>query len=429
MIDYDFLCQAITDWRDGKRPDAPFPPSAPINVGVVEELDASVAVEEPEYDYESAPQDTSSVAYQPPIADYDQATDGQPGAEYPGLSEPAAVEVPVADGIDRTLAYVPGDYDPAGVAAQDVDEDVEVVEDEEDIDVDDDDDFERDYDLEAIDDAANFDFLTDLTQYFVAEFRIQEAWDDSTQRRNFFAEYGIRDEQHFYQVTATLERFLVSDAAEERYGGLDAIMQLKLNATSDLQLQRQQDLAQGELAGELEPFEGVSLQAWAQAQAGIASGGDVAEALAALGIDQPAWDRASTEWNARMSRDTTTTIATEYGKAFAGAGQGQFGAAGAAGAAGLTPGGDAQGDPPVSIERWVEVEVAQACGVEQGRDPAEILASFGMTIVDWSNVGAWWGTYFNRHAMENDQALYHRYNQLRDHYQAHYGSAPADDES
>ncbi len=93
-------------------------------------------------------------------------------------------------------------------------------------------------------------------------------------------------------------------------------------------------------------------------------------------------------------------------------------------AAQATPATDGQGDPPVAIERWVELEVAQACGVEQGREAQETLASFDLSPADWENINAWWTSYYNQHVMEHDQALRHHYQQLVDHYRAHYGAPP-----
>ena len=264
--------------------------------------------------------------------------------------------------------------------------------------------------------------------YFLAENQIEQGWEDRGQRHALFAHYGIRDEPHFYQVKATVERFVNSDEGQARWGDLGTIMQLKMNATMDQAHAQMQQRLEGELAGEMEPVEGVSLQQWADAQARIVNGGDVGEICHELGLDAGTWERVSAEWNDRMSRDTTATIATEYGKAFSSAGQGQYGAAGAAGAAGMAPGGDVDGEPPVPLETYVEVMVAQNLLVPQGFEAAAVLEEFGMTVLDWSNVSAWWGAYLNRHMMENEQALYHRFNELQAEYEAKYGSADADED-
>jgi hypothetical protein len=412
MIDYAFLCQAITDWREGRRPEAPPPAVQPMRPQVMPVQAAT----------------SDAIEYEE-VQEFEEAEDDDYGqrSEFEGT------------GADRTQSYVPGGFSGAPeyvartgtpVAGTSVGGTPIVAADDVDVDVDegDDDDFQRDYDLEEIDDFADFDPTSDLKGWFVARMRIEQAWEDRTSRTKLFREHGIRDQPHFYQVQATMDRYVQSEDAQDRYGGMDAIMQLQMNAHMDASMGQMQARAQGELAGELAPFEGVSLQEWAGAQAKVASGGDVDDIIRDLGIDRAKWDRVSAEWNARMSRDTTATIAMEYGKAFSGAAQGMYGGAAAAGAGAMTPGGDVSGDPPIPFETWVELEVAQSKGVEQGRDANDVLASFGMNALAWSNASAWWSVYFNRHAMEDGQALLHEYNELRDRFDAQYSAGKADDD-
>jgi hypothetical protein len=408
MIDYGFLCQAISDWREGRRPDAPPPPTQAMPSS---EISDAIEFEE--------------------VQDYEEASPEEYGQYEQQRSD--------FDGADRTQAYVPGGYEAASpqyvartgtpVAGAPVEAEAE-AEVEADVDFDEgDDDYERDYDLEDIDDFAAFDPTTDLKGWFVARMRIEQAWEDRSSRRRLFREFGIRNEQHFHQVQASMDRYVQSEDAADRYGGLDDIMQMQMNAHQDAAMAEHEARAQGELAGDLAPFEGVSLQEWAGAQAKVASGGDVDAIIAEMGIDRAKWDRVSAEWNARMSRDTTVTIATEYGKAFSGAAQGMYGGAAAAGAAAMTPGGDVdEASAPIPFEQWIEIEVAQSAGVEQGRDANDILASFGMNALAWSNASAWWSVYFNRHAMEDGQALLHRYNELREQFEAQYKAGGADED-
>jgi hypothetical protein len=429
MIDYDYLCQAIHDWREGRRPAAPvaFTPAAShaFAQAGVEEVDSGVVMMDDIEAYEDGGQ--PALEYQEPVPEF----------AY-GEGAPAPMAAP-----DRTEAYMPEEHGHAHHAESDAyggyagaaesgtgfesgasDEGDDITE----LDVDAEDDFERDYDLEAQDDFAVFDVANDLSAWFVARMRIEQAWEDVETRRSLFAEYGIRDPQHFHQVQATMDRYVQSEDAAARYGGLDSIMQMQMNAQGDYMQQQMQNRAHTELAGEFEPVEGIGLDEWAQCQAHIAGGGTPDEVLDALGIDQPTWERVSAEWNARMSRDTTATIATAYGRAFAGAGQGQYGAAGADAAQAMTPGGDVSGDPPVPLERFVEIEQAQSAAAEQGLDPSEVLAQFGLTPMDWGNIGGWWGQYIARHGMENDQELFHRYTELQQYYAAQYKTGGADDD-
>ena len=199
-----------------------------------------------------------------------------------------------------------------------------------------------------------------------------------------------------------------------------------MNATQQVAMQEMNIGNQhAALAEDLAPVEGVSLEQWAKAQAGVASGGDVDQLIAGIGVDRATWDRVSAEWNARMSRDTSFTITMEYSKHFGSAGVGQF-----AGAAGAAAAGQAQSEAqaPIPLERYVEIEIAQSAGVEQGKDAASILQSFGMSPMEWGQVGGWWSLYISQNAMKNNGELHMRYTRLRDEYEAKYKTASADDD-
>ncbi len=292
---------------------------------------------------------------------------------------------------------------------------------------DDDDGERRDYDLEAKDDAGTFDFARDIARFFTAEFRIEQAWDDEDKRGALFREYGVRNTQHWYQIKATFERWTESPAGRAKYPTPGDWMQAKMTTTQTMMMGDMNLRLQGELKGEIEPVEGVSLDAWAGAQAKIAGGGSVDEAIASLGIDKGKWERVSAEWNARMSRDTTATIATAYGKAFMASGTGAHGGAAAAAAASMD--GNAtlrEQDAPIPLERFVEIEQAQNHGVTQGKDAAAILASFGLTPMSWGQVGGWWSQFIAHNAMRNNGELYNRYTALQAKYEAKYKAADAD---
>jgi hypothetical protein len=327
---------------------------------------------------------------------------------------------------DAEPASGAGDAEPHHAAAADEPE----AEQEEEA-SDDDDDFRRDYDLEAKDDMGKFDFRRDLKAFYVAQFEIERGWEDKEERHQLLAKHGVRNEQHWYQIKATLERYLASAEGRAKWGDAGDVSQIQMDATMDLMRGQMADRAESALKAELEPVEGVTLQQWAQWQAKIAGGGSPDDAMKALGIDRAKWDRVSAEWNARMSRDTTATIATEYAKHFSGAGVGAFGGAAAAGAGAMGVGGsvgDDESKAPIPFERYVEIEQAQNFGVQQGKDASAILQSFGMTILDWSSVGAWWSQFIARNAMKNNGALHRRYTELQARFEAKYKAAKADDD-
>jgi len=461
MIEYDYLCEAITAWKEGRRPGAP-PVAAPDGMAGFGE--AAQAGAEPEYaeaqpeyaeaqpeyaeaqpEYAEAQPEYAEAQpeYAEPQAGYEDAEPDMEAETYEAV--PEAVEgggtAPVV--LDELEAEAPAPYqepapysEPEPTTAQqpvaayevpvaDADLDVEMDDDDDD---DEEDDFERDYDLEEVDDMGGFDFVNNLAAYFQAETVIEAAWEDKATRITTLNGYGVRDEKHYYQVKATLERYVQSPDAEARYGGLDAIMQLQMNAVTDAASNVMQARAEGELASEFEPVEGIALEQWAHAQAAIASGAEADPVIAQLGIDRAHWDRVSAEWNARMSRDTTATVATAYGNAFSGAGQGQFAAAAADGVGAMAPGGDVGDAPPVPMDRYVEIMVAQSAAADQGRDANEVLAHFGINAMEWGQIGAWWGAKMSRHGMENGQALFNEYNALQEKYEAQYGVGDADED-
>ena len=290
---------------------------------------------------------------------------------------------------------------------------------------DDDDGERRDYDLEAKDDQAGFNLMGDLPGWYVAEFRIEQAWEDEATRAQLFAEYGVRNVQHFRQVKATVDRFIQSPQAQAKYGDINDIMHVKMKATQDYMMKGMQAQmgAGGKLAGEVEPVEGISLEQWAEQQVKIASGGTIDDICKALGCDKAKWDRVCAEWNARMSRDTTATIATAYGNAFTKAqakpGVGNSKYAGAA----QNPG---KGALPMPLEQYVEIMEAQNALTAQGQDAQAVLKKLGITVMDWSNLGAWFSAYFSENALRNDGAIHKEFTRLQEKYKAKYASVKSD---
>jgi hypothetical protein len=168
--------------------------------------------------------------------------------------------------------------------------------------------------------------------------------------------------------------------------------------------------------GALAPVEGVSCEQWAGVNAALASGGgaNMDQLLASAGMDRPKWDRVNNEWLARMSTDTTMAIATVYGNAFSGAGHGQFSAQ-AGHAAQVGVGGDLSNEP-MPFERYCEIEAAMACASDRGEDVNQLLAQFGMTAMEWGQLGMFWSK-----KMQQDAMGYHRlYTEYSAKYRAQY---------
>jgi hypothetical protein len=194
-------------------------------------------------------------------------------------------------------------------------------------------------------------------------------------------------------------------------------LEFRMSGIARERMQREKAAAmtgRGGGGGGLDPVEGVSVEQWAQIQAKLVGGGDIDQLIAQAGMDRPKWDRVSAEWMARMQTDTTHTISTAYGNAFAGAAQGQYGAQ-AARATAVGVGGDL-GAEPISFERFVEITTAQGAGAQRGYDASAVLAHFGMTVVDWSNVGMFWSKRIQQDPMKYHQLM----TEYREFYEAKY---------
>jgi hypothetical protein len=173
------------------------------------------------------------------------------------------------------------------------------------------------------------------------------------------------------------------------------------------------------------PIDGVSLDTYAALTANAASGIDQAQFLALLaqhGLDHPTWESANAGWTAKMSQDTTGTIASAMAKAMTGAGAGQFGSAGVSAADAMGAmggmGGEAGGEAPVPFEKLCEIQGAQAAWAESGQDINAMLKEvFDMTAMDWSNISAWWWS-----KMMADPAMMQRYTDLSEDFQRKYAA-------
>ena len=222
-------------------------------------------------------------------------------------------------------------------------------------------------------------------------------------------QHGLRDKAHFDRVR---------DTFGAHHGSSPDFAQAALDARTRQTKHAMKARMEGSLKGELAPVEGASLEQWAWVMAKMASGGDIGALLKTAGWDRGKWDRVSAEWNARMSRDTTATIATAYGQAFVATGAGPFGAAGKASAASMLDASqrDVGGQEPIPFERWIEITEAQSAASQQGIPAAQILQSYGLTPADWGTIGGWWSQRFNANAMK----LINEYNRLSEKYKAKF---------
>ncbi len=186
---------------------------------------------------------------------------------------------------------------------------------------------------------------------------------------------------------------------------------------------------------QLEPIGGVSLEVYATVSARVAADPSARPAiLAEYGLDEARFNAADQGWQARMRQAedpmAAAAIAGEYGKYFAAAGQGQYGATAQASAGHIgmhgQVGGPGAAAEPCTLERYAEIMGAQAAWSDQGRDVNAMLQSqFGMTALDWSNMSTYWSM-----KMATDYQLAQRLTDLQAQYEQRYrgaGGGPDDD--
>lgn len=236
-----------------------------------------------------------------------------------------------------------------------------------------------------------------------------------------FAAKGIRNNLHFQQIRETFNR---------HFGQLHEFQQAMFNARGRQGKEELQEIA-ARNPGMFLPVDGVDLKTFATIQArmmqsGSSGPGAAAAILADYHLTDQKWNAVNQEWLSRMSNQSdpmaAITLNGEYGKYFAEAGQGNYGASaqaassqiGVGGVAGQAPG---VGTEPCSLERYAELAAAQEVWAEQGLDISEMLKKvFQLTIMDWSNMSAWWSV-----KIQSDYRLGLKlYNELVPAYKAQY---------
>lgn len=155
----------------------------------------------------------------------------------------------------------------------------------------------------------------------------------------------------------------------------------------------------------LDPVEGITLEQWADVNAKVASGATTDEAIKAIAVDMPKWDRVNNEWLTRMKNDTTFTISKRYAAAFNTTATGNLGA------------GSQVSADSYPFEKYIECMVAQDVLGKMGRDAQDVLKDFGLTVADYSNIASYWSG-----KMMSDFSLGAKMMQLDAEYRKKYSS-------
>ncbi len=234
--------------------------------------------------------------------------------------------------------------------------------------------------------------------------------------------YGIRDRSHWHVVKDSCYAVLV-----KKYGSIEEVAQREFNWKGTFTQKLMQKTAQSKAAsGELNPVEGISLEQWAGINAALAQGANIDDMLKGQGIDKARWDKARAEWEARMARDTTFTVAQIYGNAFQAASKGKYSEYAKEAAAARAAGRELSMEPPMTLEQYWEIMYEQAYGAKQGKDPVETLKASGLTVVDWCDLSAFMGYHIHRTAVREHKQFEEMQKRVEAKFAAKYPGVTAD---
>jgi hypothetical protein len=214
-------------------------------------------------------------------------------------------------------------------------------------------------------------------------------------RAKIMAQFGIRDRSHWQDVKASMYQ-----ALSQKHGSFEAAYQREMNwrqgQTNNMMAG---NVSAKAASGELNPVEGISLESWAAINAAIVGGANFDDLLKGAGIDKVRWDKARSEWEARMSRDTTFAIATVYGNAFTAASQGKYSNLAREANAARLANIDLTSPLPITLDQYFEAMYEQSYAAAQGKNAAEALKQLGLTMVDFVDLSSFMGYHFERNAL------------------------------
>lgn len=263
-----------------------------------------------------------------------------------------------------------------------------------------------------------------LEDNYVHEQLLMEATREPERYNSLIQALGYRDPQQRAMVHHTYMRhyedFLTSPQGQ----------QLVTRAAMRAMNERMKYMtAAGASSGLLDPVEGVGIDVYGQLQVKQAqvSQDEFAKLLAQHQMDHPKWERVAKGWLQRMQTDTTGVVATEYAKAFAVGGQGQYAGMATAAADNMSSGQMGLQGPqmggggePMSFEKYCEIAGAMQAWSKQGKDiSAGLHKYFQMTAMDYSNVSMYWSQ-----KMMADLSMFDKQTQIANRYEAQYAQMP-----
>lgn len=132
-------------------------------------------------------------------------------------------------------------------------------------------------------------------------------------------------------------------------------------------------------SGGFDAVEGISFEDWVKTNSKLAAGKKIEDLIKEMGIDMPRWDRVNNEFLARMKNDRSFTMNIRYASIFNSVAEGNL------------PKKQDFNENTFPVEKYAEVTIAMEVLGKQGRDAQDVLKDFGLTVVDYSNLGSYWG--------------------------------------
>ena len=220
---------------------------------------------------------------------------------------------------------------------------------------------------------------------------------------------------------------LLHSVLVKKHGSSDAVAQRMMNHRSGMtQKLMQQATKEAAANGELDPVDGIGLESWAAMNAAVVQGVNLDDMLKGQGIDKARWDKARSEWEARMSRDTSFVITQIYGAAFQNASTGKYAKYAKEANEARTANRDLRMEPPMTLERYWEILYEQAYASKQGQDAATALKSCDLSVVDWCDLSAFMGYHIQRTYMLNQSEYRDTMKRVEDRYAAKHPGVKAD---
>lgn len=284
-------------------------------------------------------------------------------------------------------------------------------------------------DEESTFDLAGFDPDTDEDGFWEAMLYIESegmiapnVFIQEEDHEKYMRKWGVRDPAHWQVVKDSMWTMLV-----RKHGASDVVNQRMVNWRAGISERLMQESVKANAdSADRQPVSGITLEQWAGINAAIAQGANHEDLLKGSGIDKVRWDEARTEWEARMARDTTFTIAKIYGEAFQAASKGKYAEYAKEATAARAANRDLTMEPPVSFEKYWEILYEQAYGSKQGKDPAQTLKGMDLSIVDWCDLSSFMGYHIGRTYQLNVDAYRKIQKDVEARYEAKYPGVKAD---